>query len=480
MKQSLHHSLQQKMSPRQIKLMKMVQMSTTEFEEKIEEEIEENPALEKDIIEQPKEEESNDGKDDDFDIKDYMNEDDIPEYKMQAGIYDSSSDDKNEIPFSGGKSFTQHLIEQLHLIKMSEENLVICEYLLGCIDSKGYIYREAQDIANDMAFSVGIYTTKEKIEENIERYIHQLEPVGVGARSLQDCLLIQLKSKKPDSKYAELATKVIEFHFEDFSKKHHDKLVKKTGASKEELKKAFAIIRKLNPKPGSGYFGNQKNIEQIVPDFEITIEGEELHLSLNGRNVPHLSISSSYKNILSEYSSNKEKGNKISSTKKTELNYVKQKLDSAKWFIDAINQRRDTLIRTMTSIMGMQKEYLLSGDKKDIRPMILKDIAEKTDLDISTISRVSNSKYVSTPYGVFLIRTLFSEGMKNTDGEDISTREIKTVLREIIDAENKQKPLADQKIVLLMKEKGYKVARRTIAKYREQLNIPVARMRKKI
>jgi RNA polymerase sigma-54 factor len=486
LKQFLNLKLSQKLSPQQIQLMKLIQLPTQAFEQRLKEEMNENPALEA-----GKEEEELDEKDefdneeyDDFDdnesieaedinIDEYLSNDETPEYKTQANNY-SDDDDHRESPLASPVSFHQDLINQLNTFILNDEEREIAEFLVGSIDDMGYIRRSIADIVDDMAFTQGIYTD-EKIVERILHIIHELEPSGVGARDLQECLLLQLKHKTP-SEYVALATNIIENQFDAFTKKHYDKLQQKFNVSNEQLKKAVHEIEKLNPKPGGSFTGANKVTENVVPDFAIRIVEGELELTLNGRNAPTLHVSKDYQEMLQTYKVSKDKSN----AQKDAVQFIKQKLDAAKWFIDAIKQRQETLFVTMNAIMHYQQEFFLEGDETKLRPMILKDIAEMVGLDISTISRVANSKFVETPYGTKLIKEFFSEAMKNDQGEDVSTLEIKKILKNILEEEDKHKPLPDDQLAELLKEKGYPIARRTIAKYREQLDIPVARLRKKM
>ena len=486
LKQFLNLKLTQKLSPQQIQLMKLIQLPTQAFEQRLKEEMNENPALEA-----GKEEDENYEKDefdneeyDDFDdnesieaedinIDEYLSNDETPEYKTQTNNY-SDDDEHRESPLASPVSFHQDLINQLNTFILNDEEREIAEFLVGSIDDMGYIRRSIADIVDDMAFTQGIYTD-EKTVEHILHIIHELEPSGVGARDLQECLLLQLKHKTP-SEYVALATDIIETQFDAFSKKHYDKLQHKFNVSNEQLKKAVHEIEKLNPKPGGSFTGANKITENVVPDFAIRIVDGELELTLNGRNAPTLHVSKDYQEMLQTYKVSKDK----SHAQKDAVQFIKQKLDAAKWFIDAIKQRQETLWVTMNAIMHYQEEFFLDGDETKLRPMILKDISEMVGMDISTISRVANSKYVETPYGTKLIKEFFSEAMKNDQGEDVSTLEIKKILKNILEEEDKHKPLPDDQLAELLKEKGYPIARRTIAKYREQLDIPVARLRKKM
>ena len=469
MKQYLKLKLSQKLSPQQIQLMKLIQLPTLDFEQKIQREIEENPALE---MGKNSENEKSDDLNDDLNIDDYISDDDTPFYKTSSNNY-SSSEEKS-IPYSSGISFTEYLISQLKTINLDEDDMKIAEFLVGSIDNSGYIRLENDEIIDDLAFTQNINTDENKILK-ILKIIQSFDPPGVGAQSLKSCLAIQLKRK--DKTYiTNLAIDIIENSFEQFSKKHYQKLLNKYSISEDVLKEIISLISKLNPKPGGAYSGLNKPIEQVIPDFKISIENNELSLELNYRNSPYLNISKDYDEMLKGYKLDKNK----TKSQKEAIQFIKQKLDSAKWFIDAVKQRQQTLLITMQAIMNYQKEYFITGDEKNIKPMILKDIANEIEMDISTISRVANSKYVDTPYGTKLLKEFFSESMKTVSGEEISTIEIKKILEKIVSSEDKRKPETDEKLVKILKEKGYKIARRTVAKYREQLNIPVARLRKEI
>lgn len=484
LKQSLNFKLSQKLSPQQIQLMKLIQLPTQAFEQRVKAELEENPALDsgKEKSEDDYEEFSNQDDydegtetiDTDINVDDYLSDDDVPDYRTRANNY-SADDDEKSIPYASGKSFTQTLRDQLSTIRLSEQEFQIAEYLVGSIDNSGYIRRSLEDITDDLAFTQNIYTEVEEVER-VLKIVHSLDPAGVGARSLQECLLIQL-SRKRKSESSELAIKLIKDSFDAFSKKHYSKLMAKYDISEDELRDAIDNIEHLNPKPGSSYAGGStRMVEQVVPDFVIRIKDGELELSLNGRNAPELHVSRDYSNMLKGYKEAKEK----TKSQKDAVMFIKQKLDGAKWFIEAIKQRQETLFMTMSTIMHYQEKYFLTGDERNLRPMILKDIADKIQMDVSTVSRVANSKYVDTPYGTKLIKEFFSESMTNSDGEEVSTREIKKILEHVIRDEDKKKPYTDQKLAGMLKEKGYLIARRTVAKYREQLDIPVARLRKEI
>ena len=455
--------------------LKLIQLPTLDFEQKIQREIEENPALEQgqNSSDDNQEENQDDySESDDINIDDYINYDDTPSYKLNSN--NSSGKEEKNIPYSSGISFTQHLLSQLKPISLSEKKMKIAEFLVGSIDESGYIRLEVEEIIDDLAFTQNIFIDQKELKE-VLKVVQDFDPAGVGALSLQDCLIIQLE-KKQKTKHVELAIEIIKNSFEQFSKKHFEKLMNKYSIDELELKEVISLISKLNPKPGGAYSGGGKPIEQIVPDFKISLENNELNLNLNYRNSPILNISKDYDEMLRGYKLEKNK----TKSQKEAIQFIKQKIDSAKWFIDAVKQRQQTLMITMQAIMNYQREYFISGDEKKIKPMILKDIAKEIEMDISTISRVANSKYVDTPYGTKLLKEFFSESMMTTSGEEISTIEIKKILEKIISDENKRKPETDEKLVKILNEKGYKIARRTVAKYREQLNIPVARMRKEI
>jgi len=464
--------------------MKLIQLPTQAFEERIKQEIEENPALEigketPESFDETLENEYDDAGTEsidtgDLNIDEYLSDDDIPSYKTQVNNYSADDEEKN-VPYAAGISFHQSLKSQLDTFRFNEEERLIAEFLVGSIDDSGYIRREILDLVDDLAFTANVFATEEKVIRILKTVIHTLDPIGVGARDLKECLIIQLKGKEK-TKIRELAIEVLETAFDHFVKKHYRQLQEKFSISEEELKAVTVEISKLNPKPGSSYAGNNKIAEQIVPDFSIKILDGELDLSLNSRNAPELHISRAYNNMLKGY----QEATSKSKSQKDAVFFIKQKLDAAKWFIDAIKQRQQTLLVTMNTIMHYQLDYFLSGDERKLKPMILKDIADQIQMDISTVSRVANSKYVSTPYGTKLIKEFFSESMKNDQGEEVSTKEIKKILETVISEEDKRKPLTDEKLAILLKEKGYPIARRTVAKYREQLELPVARLRKEI
>jgi RNA polymerase sigma-54 factor len=464
--------------------MKLIQLPTQAFEQRLKQELEENPALESGKEEissfEDEFEEQYDGdgdnetiNTDDINIDDYLSDDEVPDYRTRANNY-STDDEEKTVPYAAEISFNQYLINQLNTFYLSDEEWAIAEFLVGSVDESGYIRRPVADIMDDLAFTQNIYVEQAAIEK-VLKIVQELDPPGVAARSLDECLLIQLRRKEM-TPAIELAIAILEKSFDHFTKKHYTKLIQKHDVSEEQLKEAISEIEKLNPKPGGSYSGNTKIVEHIVPDFSIRIVEGELELSLNGRNAPELHVSREYSNMLAGYKSAKDK----SKSQKDAVMFIKQKLDAAKWFIDAIKQRQQTLFITMSAIMEYQKEYFLTGDERKLRPMILKDIADAIGMDVSTVSRVANSKYVDTPYGTKLIKEYFSESMKNEQGEDVSTKEIKKILETVIGDEVKRKPLTDDKLAAILKDKGYPIARRTVAKYREQLGIPVARLRKEI
>ena len=479
LKQQLQIKLSQKLSPQQIKLMKLIQLSTLDLEQKIEADMGENPALESGVEVVKSDNQENDFEEntkietDEIDIDQYLSDDEIPSYRLYSNNY-SSDDEERSVPLSGGISFHQSLLQQMGNLILNEDEMLIAEFLIGSIDDSGYIRRSDDELIDDLAFTQNIFTDKNQLNKVI-RSVQSLDPPGVGARSLKECLQLQLEKKKKDRPEVVHALKIIKDEFDHFSHKHYTKLQDRVGITQEELKEALELIGKLNPKPGGALSSTIQNTH-VVPDFILTLEDGRIEVKLNRRNAPQLKVSNAYKDMLEGY----QEGNKKSKTQQDAVQFIKQKLDAAKWFIDAIQQRHQTLTLTINAIVAHQKEYFLSGDERKLKPMILKDIADKVDMDISTISRVANSKYIDTPYGVKLLKTFFSEGLKNEEGEDVSSIEIKNILSQLIAEENKKKPLTDEVLSKLMKEKGYIVARRTIAKYREQLDIPVARLRKEL
>ena len=481
LKQSLQQKLLQKLSPLQIQVIKLLEIPTAQLEQRIKKELEENPILELEREQQDPDKDEPDTPEQDIErdelsIDEYINNEDIPAYKLQARNF--SKDDKHEdIPFSTGATFHEHLIAQLGLRILTERQRSIAEYIIGNVDEDGYLRREVDEIIDDLAFAQNIEVDEREALDVLE-IVQDFDPAGVAARDLQECLLLQIMRKDRTFPDIENAFQVLKYHFEEFTRKHYDKITKRLHIDEEELKDALGEILKLNPKPGSSYSNPMtKTVQHIIPDFVLEIEDEQFQLSLNNRNVPELRISNTYSDMLQDYSANKKNQTK---DKKDAVMFVKQKLDSAKWFIDAIKQRQNTLMTVMNSILEYQHDYFIEGDETKMRPMILKDIAERTNLDISTISRVSNSKYIQTHFGIFPLKYFFSEGMQTDSGEEVSTREIKKILEECISNEDKRKPLTDDKLAAILKEKSYNIARRTVAKYREQLNIPVARLRKEL
>jgi RNA polymerase sigma-54 factor len=486
LKQQLNLKLSQKLSPQQIQLMKLIQLPTQAFEQRIAQELEENPALEggKDETDSFDDDLNDDATENEYEnedeiietdinIDEYLSDDETPDYKLSANNY-STDDEEKEIPYASGTSFNQYLLQQLNTFSLSEEEHDIAKFLIGSVDESGYIRRDIHDIVDDLAFTQNIFTNEGKVKD-ILKIVQDLDPAGVGAQDLRECLLIQLK-RKEQTQNIKTAIQIIEGSFEHFSKKHYEKLIQKFDLTEDELRDAIHEIEHLNPKPGGTYSSNSKIVEHIVPDFTIRIVDGNLELTLNGRNAPELHISRDYTDMLRGYKETQKK----SKDQKDAILFIKQKLDAAKWFIEAIKQRQQTLFLTMSSIMNYQKEYFLTGDEQKLKPMILKNIADEIGMDVSTVSRVANSKYVDTPYGTKLIKDFFSESMTNVEGEEVSTREIKKILEITIAEEDKKKPLTDDKLAKILKEKGYPIARRTVAKYREQLDLPVARLRKEI
>ncbi len=487
LKQGLQQKLLQKLSPQQIQMIKLLEVPAIQLEQRIKKELEENPVLEEgadgqeeQLEEYDVDENENDtteNNEDEFSIEDYVEDEEIPNYKLASQNH-SKDEKREEIPFSVGITFHDYLENQLGLRAMSERQFKLGKYIIGNIDEDGYLRRDLEAIVDDMAFNENFETSKDELEEVLS-IIHELEPAGVGARSLQECLILQLREKDRSHEEIQLAEQLLKDHFDAFTKKHYDKIIQHMEISNEKLKAVIDEILRLNPKPGSSFSDDQnKSYEYIIPDFILENNDGELQLSLNSKNVPDLHISSTYNNMIKEYSKNNN--HDPDNKKKEALSYMKQKLDAAKWFIDAIRQRQNTMLLVMNAIIEYQHDYFLEGDEMKLKPMILKVIAEKTGLDISTVSRVVNSKYIQTHFGIYPLKYFFSEGMQNEEGEEVSTREIKKILQECIDNESKKKPLTDEKLAEILKERGYNIARRTVAKYREQLKIPVARMRKSL
>ena len=479
LKQFLSQKQDQRLSPQQIQLMKLLQVPTMELDQRIKQEIEENPALEEgkeqneEEFENQQEDNDSDGDQEDFDISDYL-DDDHADYKTKAKNQ-SKDEDERAIPLSGEQTFRERLSKQLYMLSLSNLETVIAETIIGNLDESGYLSREIDAIVDDIVFSQGIEIEEGEVADVLTK-IQSLDPAGIGARDLKECLLLQINRNLKGNISRFTAKKILENHFEEFTKKHYQKIIKKLDISEENLKDAINEILKLNPKPGGSSREAARNIQQIIPDFRIMEIDGKLQLTLNGRNAPELKVSGDYKVMLKNYSD----GAKTSKSDKDALVFVKQKLDSAKWFIDAIKQRQNTLLLTMNSIMEYQYSFFLSGDETQLKPMILKDIADIVKMDISTISRVANSKHVQTSFGVYSLKYFFSESLSTESGEEVSTREVKSILSDAVDSENKRKPLPDEKLMQLLRDKGYNIARRTVAKYREQLNIPVARLRKQL
>jgi len=484
LKQRLQQKLLQKLSPQQIQMIKLLEVPTLQIEQRIKKELEDNPALEEGSEEEDLPEDNNDDElfdnddadQDEFTLDDYIGEDDIPDYKLQTSNYSKDDEKRAEIPFSAGSSFHEHLEAQLGLRDLTDTQKILGEYILGNIDEDGYLRREPANIVDDLAFLQNIQTTEQELEE-VLKIVQDLEPAGVGARTLRECLLLQLERKNHEEPPVKLAYLIIDQYFTEFSKRHYDKIVTRLGINENDLKIAIEEILKLNPKPG-GLFNNPfaRSAQPIIPDFILEHSEDGFDLHLNSRNLPELRLSAAYSDMLKTYTRDKTSKKEM----KEAVQFVKQKIDSAKWFIDAIKQRQNTLLLTMNALLEYQQEYFIDGDETKLKPMILRDVAEMTGLDISTISRVANSKYIQTHFGIYPLKFFFSEGLQTDSGEEVSTREIKKILRDCINNEEKRRPLTDEKLTIILQEKGYQIARRTVAKYREQLNIPVARLRKEI
>lgn len=484
LKQQLQLKQQQKLSPMQMQVIKLTELPVLELEERIKQELEDNPALEEGLEPTDNSSEYDDDfspddeaniSQEDITLGDYMNEEEIPDYQLRDNNRQAAGK-QEEIPFSVAASLHEYLIEQLGECEFDEEDEKVAEYIIGNIDESGYLDRSLSAISDDLIFQQNIDIPVSRLEE-ILKTIQDFEPAGIAARNLQECLLLQLK-RKEKSETTDYAINIISNYFDEFSKRHYDKIIRQLGIDEDTLKDIIQEITTLNPKPGNNW-GDSLSItlSTIVPDFTVESYNGELFLSLNNRNIPDLRVSREYSDLLRGYSDNKES---MSADNKNAVLFVKQKLDSARWFIDAIKQRQDTLQRTMQAIMDMQYDFFLTGDEAQLRPMILKDVAQRTGYDISTISRVSNSKYVQTSFGIYSLKYFFSESMQTDTGEEISSREVKAILKECIENEDKKRPLTDDKLSEILKEKGYIIARRTVAKYREQMNLPVARLRKEI
>ncbi len=491
--QSLQQKLLQKLSPQQIQLMKLLQVPTANLEIRIKEELEENPALE---LDEEKHEDEKDEIKDEFsesedteyddkngseeeygnvDVSEYVHDgdDEVADYKLRDDNY--PEEEQKQIPFKTETSFYETLLLQLGLLKLDEKEQKIAEQIVGSIDEDGYLRRETSAVVDDLAFRQNVSATEEEVEAMIQRIQH-FDPPGVAARDLQECLLLQLQRQKNEGKDVEIAILAIKKYFDEFTKKHYEKIQRGLNIDEDQLKQVMQQIIRLNPKPGGNLGGMSKAESYVVPDFFIFNNANKLELTLNSRNAPELRISEGYRDMMKEY----DRGAKKDKRQKEAVIFIKQKIDAAKWFIDAIKQRQHTLLSTMTAIMNHQYDFFLTGDETNLRPMILKDIAEKTGLDISTVSRVANSKFVQTEFGTYRLKFFFSESLSTDSGEEVSTREVKKILRNLIEGESKKHPLSDERLTELLQEKGYNIARRTVAKYREQLNIPVARLRKEL
>jgi RNA polymerase sigma-54 factor len=492
LKQGLHQKLLQKLSPQQIQLMKLLQVPTTSLEQRIKEELENNPALEEgqdmtglEDTYQASTDESEHTEDTPFEdtenfekteeeisLSDYMSEDDDPYYKTHANNT-SADDEQYEAPITQGTSFHEHLMTQISFNDLSEKEMTVANTVIGNIDDDGYLRRDIDSMCDDLAFSQGVMTNVEEITRILE-LVQDLEPAGVGARDLRECLLLQLKKTNNGEKTVTDAIRILEDFFDEFTKKHYDKIQKRLSLEDDELRDSINEILHLNPKPGNAYASVTRNMRAITPDFILDMVDDEIHLSLNAKNAPQLRVSPKYAEMLESYGKNKNKESKDAAL------FVKQKLDSAKWFIDAIKQRQETLMGVMSTILQYQYLYFKEGDETKLRPMILKDIADRVGLDISTVSRVANSKYIQTHFGTKLLKDFFSESLSTDSGEEVSTREVKKILQDQIEGESKKRPLTDDRLTEILREKGYNIARRTVAKYREQLDIPVARLRKEL
>ncbi len=491
LKQNLQQKLLQKLSPQQIQFIKLLQVPTVSLDTRIKEELEENPALEdlsltnlnepeEQYPDRDPEDDSHTSDDDDnspadeFNIDDYLQEDNLNEYGSRYDQNGDDDDDRKEIPIAVQSSFFENLQAQLDLIPLSDKDFRIGQQIIGSLDDDGYLRRSITSLTDDLAFSQNILAEDEEVEEML-KVIQSFDPAGVGARSLQECLLIQLRKKDPNDPVIKKAMQVVEYYLDEFTRKHYDKLEKALNMTSNELRAVISEVLKLNPKPGDSSEVNTKQF-QVIPDFHISNNDGILILTLNSKNAPELRVSRSYQEMFEHYDKASQRDKKL----KEAVQFVKQKLDSAKWFIDAIKQRQQTLLKTMNAIMQYQYDFFLTGDDKNLKPMILKDIADRIGMDISTVSRVANSKYVQTEHGTFLLKSFFSEAIQTESGEEVSNKEVKKILEEHIGAEDKQHPLADEKLTEILKDAGYNIARRTVAKYREQMNIPVARLRKEL
>ncbi len=491
LRQNLQQKLLQKLSPQQIQFIKLLQVPTVSLDARIKEELEENPALEdlsltnmtEPVEEYPdrdpeddnfNKEESSGEESDEFNIDEYLQEDNLNDYGSKYDQNGEDEEERKEMPIAIQNSFFENLQNQLDLLPLADKDFRICQQIIGSLDDDGYLRRPIMSITDDLAFSQNVMAEDEEVEDML-KVIQHFDPAGVGARDLQECLLIQLRRKDVQIPVIKKAILVVEHYLDEFTRKHYDKLEKSLNLHDDELKDIVAEILKLNPKPGDSNEINTKQM-QVIPDFHIRNNDGVLILTLNAKNAPELRVSRSYQDMFQHYDKASQRDKKL----KEAVQFVKQKLDSAKWFIDAIKQRQQTLLRTMNAIMQYQYDFFISGDEKNLRPMILKDIADKIGMDISTVSRVANSKYVQTEHGTYLLKSFFSEAIQTESGEEVSNKEVKKILEENIAKEDKLHPLADEKLTEILKDAGYNIARRTVAKYREQLNIPVARLRKEL
>ena len=465
-------ALQQKLSPQQIQMIKLLELPTVQLEQRIKQEIEDNIVLE----EGERVKEEGDDEPQQISVDEYLKEDETPSYKSRINNY-SKDDKQRPVYLTEGRSLQEYLVEQLRYRDLKEEDMKLAVYLVGSIDEDGYLRRDLESVADDIAFTIGLETTVEELTR-ILSIIHELEPAGIGARDLRECLMLQMQQQKLKSSAKKLAYRILSDYFEEFVKKHYEKLMTRLQVTEDEFREAIQEIRHLSPKPGNMYSeGGTDTTPYIIPDFLLDCQDGQFQLSLNSYNVPELKINNRYKNMIRDMIT---PSGRVKDNDREALQFVKSKIDSAKWFISAIKQRHDTLMRTMQTILDYQTEYFKDGDQSKLRPMILKDIADRTGLDVSTISRVVNSKYVQTQFGIILLKSLFSEAMQTDTGEEVSSYEIKNILQECVDEEDKRHPLTDEMLMDILNDKGYRIARRTVAKYREMLNIPVARLRKQI
>ena len=483
-RQQQHLKQTQRLSPLQMQMIKLIELNSVELEDKIKQELEENPALDEGVDKNETDDELNNDdeyaevlSEEDLVKGDYNSEEDMPDFRLSSGNRSTNMQSRVDFAFSGDTSLHQSLLDQIHLRDLNEKELKVAEYIIGNLDENGYLENTLQSISDDLIFQEAIDTTPERIEKVLQE-IQDLEPSGVGARNLQECLLLQLRKRKNQTESIKNATLILENSFKEFTRKHYDKIKTRLNLTHDELREAVDSIISLNPKPGNIWSDSlEMAMANITPDFIVEVDGSEINMSLNNRNIPSLNINRAFSDMMKGYTDNKES---MSDDNKQALLFMKQKVDAARWFIDAIKQRQNTLQSTMQAIIGLQYDFFITGDEATLKPMILKDVAEKTGFDISTISRVSSSKYVQTETGVYPLKFFFSESMRTDDGEDISSREVKIILKQKIESEDPQKPLTDEQATKMLNDKGYVIARRTVAKYREQLGIPVARLRKKL